>query len=79
MIFPGLERIIFDSAVMGGKPCLRGVRVTVGTIPGLIACGADRAEILRLYPYLEDEAISAALAFGSWRAEGRELPMTAIR
>jgi len=79
MIFPDLERITFDPAVMGGKPCIRGMRVTVGTILGLIASGADRAEILRLYPYLEDEDISAALAYGSWRAEERELPMTVVR
>jgi uncharacterized protein (DUF433 family) len=78
MIFPDLERITFDPAVMGGKPCIRGMRVTVGTILGLIASGSDRAEILRLYPYLEDEDISAALAYGSWRAEERELPMTVV-
>jgi len=78
MIFPDLERITFDPAVMGGKPCIRGMRVTVGTILGLIASGADRAEILRLYPYLENEDISAALAYGSWRAEERELPMTVV-
>ena len=79
MIFPDLERITFDSAVMGGKPCIRGMRVTVGMILGLIASGADRAEILRLYPYLEDADVTAALAYGSWRAEERELPMLAIR
>jgi len=78
MIFPDLERITFDPAVMGGKPCIRGMRVTVGTILGLIASGADRAEILRLYPYLENEDISAALAYGSWRAEERELPMPVV-
>lgn len=79
MIFPDLERITFDPAVMGGKPCIRGMRVTVGMILGLIASGADRAKILRHYPYLEDEDISAALAYGSWRAEERELPMTPVR
>ena len=79
MTFPDLARITIDSAVMGGKPCIRGMRLTVGTILGLIASGADRAEILRLYPYLEDEDISAALAYGSWRAEERELPLTASR
>ncbi len=62
---------------MGGKPCIRGLRVTVGTILGLIASGADREEILRLYPYLEGEDITAALAYAAWRAEERELPMTA--
>ena len=79
MTFPDLERITFDPTVMGGKPCIRGMRVTAGMILGLIASGADRAEILRLYPYLEDEDLSAALAYGSWRAEERELPMTVVR
>lgn len=75
--FPDLKRISFDPAVMGGKPCIRGMRVTVGTILGLIASGADRGEVLRLYPYLENEDITAALAYAAWRAEERELPMTA--
>ena len=79
MTFPDLERITFDPAVMGAKPCVRGMRVTVGMIVGLIASGAERPEILRLYPYLEDEDIAAALAYASWRAEERELPMTAPR
>ena len=50
---------------MGGKPCIRNTRVTVGTILGLVASGTDRDEILRLYPYLEAEDITAALAYGS--------------
>ena len=75
MTFPDLERITFNPAVMGGKPCIRGMRVTVGTILGLIAVGTDRDEILRLYPYLEPEDITAALAYGSWRSEERELPI----
>lgn len=79
MIFPDVGRISLDPAVMGGKPCIRGMRVTVGTILGLIASGADREEILRLYPYLEDEDISAALAYGAWRSEERELPVTVGR
>jgi uncharacterized protein (DUF433 family) len=77
MNFPELERITFDPAQMGGKPCIRGLRVTVGTIIGLIASGADRDEILRLYPYLELDDIVAALAYASWRAEERELPLAA--
>ena len=76
---PELDRITFDPAVMGGKPCIRGMRVTVGMILGLIASGAEREEILRLYPYLEAEDLSAALAYASWRAEERELPMSAVR
>ena len=62
MHFPELERITFDPSVMGGEPCIRGMRVTVGMILGLIASGAERSEILRLYPYLEAEDLSAALA-----------------
>lgn len=78
MNFPDLNRITFDSAVMGGKPCIRGMRVTVGMILGLIASGADRAEILQLYPYLEAEDVTAALAYGAWRSEERELPLPAL-
>jgi len=47
---------------MGGKPCLRGMRVTVGTIVGLVAAGHSPAEILAAYPYLEEEDIRQALA-----------------
>jgi len=79
MKFPDLERITFDPAVTGGKPCIRGMRVTVGMILGLIASGAEREEILKLYPYLESEDIMAALAYATWRAEERELPLTAVR
>lgn len=72
---PELERITFNPAVMGGKPCIRGMRVTVGTIVGLIASGASREEILADYPYLEPEDISAALAYAAWRAEEIEIPL----
>lgn len=47
------QRITFNQNVMGGKPCLRGLRVTVGTIVGLIATGDTEGKILELYPYLE--------------------------
>ena len=75
MIFPEIERITIDRRVMGGKPCIRGMRVTIGTITGLLASGADRAEILRLYPYLEPGDIAAALAYATWPAEERDLPL----
>lgn len=75
MNFPQLERITVDSQVMRGKPCIRGLRVTVGTITGLLASGADAAEILRLYPYLESEDISAALAYASWRTKEKTIPL----
>ena len=58
MHFP---RITHDPAVMGGKPCIRGLRVTVGAIVGLLASGASRERILQAYPYLESEDFDAAL------------------
>jgi len=61
-----LNRITFDPLVMGGKPCIRGLRVTVGMIVGLIASGATVEEILTDYPYLESEDITAALSYAAW-------------
>jgi len=72
-----LTRITFDPKVMGGKPCIRGLRVTVGTIIGLIASDHSHHEILKLYPYLEEEDIREALAYAAWRAEEVELPLVA--
>lgn len=57
----GIERITFDADVMGGKPCIRGLRLTVGTIVGLLAARRTEDEILEAYPYLEREDIHAAL------------------
>jgi uncharacterized protein (DUF433 family) len=70
-----LTRITFSPGLMGGKPCIRGMRVTVGMIVGLIATGHSRQEILKLYPYLEDEDISEALSYAAWRAEESEAPL----
>jgi len=70
-----LDRITLDLNVMGGRPCIRGLRVTVGMIAGLIATGHERAEILKLYPYLEEEDIAQALKYAAWRAEEIELPL----
>jgi len=70
-----LKRITFDSRVMGGRPCIRGMRVTVGTIVGLIASDHTQAEILDLYPYLEKEDIKEALVYAAWRAEEIEIPI----
>lgn len=67
-----LERITLNPAVMGGKPCIRGLRVTVSTILGLLASGKSRERILQAYPYLEHEDIDAALAYAAWRLEERE-------
>ncbi len=70
-----LTRITFNPAVMGGKPCIRGLRVTVGMIVGLVAASHSRQEILRLYPYLEEEDITEALSYAAWRAEESEAPL----
>lgn len=70
-----LDRITFDSEVMGGKPCIRGMRVTVGLLVGLVAAGRTREEILALYPYLEDADITQALTYAAWRAEEIDIPL----
>jgi len=70
-----LKRITFDPNVMGGKPTIRGLRVTVGMIIGLIASGHDNKEILKAYPYLEAEDIREALTYAAWRVEEIELPL----
>jgi len=70
-----LKRITMNPEVMGGKPCVRGLRVTVGTIVGLVAAGRTKDEILKLYPYLEDGDIAEALAYAAWRAEEIEIPL----
>lgn len=70
-----LKRITFDPKVMGGKPTIRGLRVTVGMIIGLIAAGHDNQEILKAYPYLEVEDIREALTYAAWRVEEIELPL----
>lgn len=68
-----LSRITLDPAVMGGRPCIRGLRVTVGTLVGLVAAGKSRQEILSLYPYLEAADIEEALTYAAWRAEEQEI------
>ncbi len=68
-------RITFDPQVMGGKPCIRGLRVTVGTIVGLMASGHSPAEILKAYPYLEEDDLQEALTYAAWRVEEMELPL----
>jgi uncharacterized protein (DUF433 family) len=60
---------------MGGKPCLRGLRVTVGTVVGLMAAGHTEDEILRAYPYLEREDLREALAYAAWRTQEIEVPL----
>jgi uncharacterized protein (DUF433 family) len=70
-----LTRITRSSEVMGGKPCIRGMRVTVGTIVGLMASGHSPSDIIKAYPYLEEADIYEALAYAAWRAEEIEVPL----
>ena len=72
---PEYSRITFDPNVMGGKACIRGQRVTVGTVLGLLAAGRTVEAILDAYPYLEREDIQQALAYAAWRVEELDLPL----
>lgn len=72
-----LARITSDPAVMGGRPCIRGMRVTVGTVLGLLAAGHSTEALLAAYPYLEADDVRAALAYAAWRAEEREITLRA--
>ncbi len=70
-----LDRITFNPDIMGGKACIRGMRVTVGTVVGLLAAGRSHDEILHAYPYLQQEDINQSLAYAAWRLEEREVPL----
>jgi uncharacterized protein (DUF433 family) len=63
------NRITFDSNVMGGRACIRGMRVTVSLILNLIANKMTAAEIVKEYPYLEDEDVTQALQYAAWLAD----------
>lgn len=69
------DRITLDPAVLGGKPCIRGMRLSVGTIVGLLAAGRSHDEVLKAYPYLEPADIQAALAYAAWRSEEIDVPI----
>lgn len=70
-----LDRITQKPGVMGGKACIRGMRVTVGMVVGQIGAGHDIDEILADYPYLEREDVLQALRYAAWRAEEREVEL----
>jgi uncharacterized protein (DUF433 family) len=71
-----LDRITQNPEVMGGKPCIRGVRVTVGMIVGQIGAGRSIDDVLIDFPYLEREDVLQALRYAAWRAEEREVVLT---
>ena len=68
-------RITIDPGKMGGRPCIRGMRITVGTVIGLLASKKSREEVLAMYPYLEDEDITAALNYAMLLANDQDLPI----
>jgi uncharacterized protein (DUF433 family) len=70
-----LNRITQQPEVMGGKACVRGLRVTVGMIVGQIGAGRTVEELLTDYPYLEREDVLQALRYAAWRAEEREVAL----
>ena len=72
------SNITLDPQVMGGKPCIRGMRVTVGTIVGLLATGRTPPEILEAYPYLQESDIRETLAYAAWRVEEIEAPLRPV-
>lgn len=73
------DRITFDPAVMGGKPCIRGMRVTVGMIVGLVAAGKNAKEIVESFPYLEEEDVRQALRYAAWRSQEHDVALAAPR
>ena len=70
-------RITQNPAVMGGKPCIRGLRVTVGMIVGQIGAGRSIEQLLADYPYLQREDVLEALRYAAWRAQEREIDLAA--
>ena len=70
-----LDRITQTAGLMGGKACIRGMRVTVSMIVGQIGAGHSVQKILADYPYLEREDIMQALRYAAWRAEEREFTL----
>ena len=69
------DRITLDPAVMGGKACIRGIRVTVGMILERLAAGQNSHQILEAYPYLEGDDITQALAYAAWRLEEQDIEL----
>jgi uncharacterized protein (DUF433 family) len=74
----GFDRITFDPHVMGGRACLRGMRITVSLVVNLVANGMTMAEIIEAYPYLEPEDVRQALQYAAWLAEETVHPLEPV-
>ena len=73
-----LDRITQQPEIMGGKACIRGMRITVGMIVGQIGAGHSLEKILADYPYLEREDLMQALRYAAWRADEREVMLANV-
>jgi uncharacterized protein (DUF433 family) len=74
----GFDRITFDSHVMGGRACIRGMRIAVSLVVNLVANGMTITEIIDAYPYLEPEDIRQALHYAAWLAEETVHPLEPV-
>ena len=75
---PHFGRITFDPEVMGGRACIRGMRITVALVLNLLANGMSNAEIIEAYPYLEEADIQQALRYAAWLAEENVHPEVSL-
>jgi uncharacterized protein (DUF433 family) len=71
-----IDRITLNQLVMGGKPCIRGMRITVGNVVGLLAAGHSVEEIIDELPELEEADIRAALSYASWSVSEFDMPVS---
>ncbi len=78
MNMPGFDRITVDPKIMAGKPCIRGMRITVALVLNLLAGGMKPEEIIRDYPYLEMEDIHQTLYYAAWLADERIVPLEQV-
>ena len=72
----GFDRITFDPNILGGKACIRGMRISVSLIVNLVANGMTVAEILTEYPNLEEEDVAQALRYAAWASDDVFIPAT---
>ena len=72
------DRITFDPAIMGGRACIRGMRITVALVLNLVANGQSPDEIIADYPYLEVEDIQQSLQYAAWLADERVHPIPSL-
>ncbi|MCH7627062.1 MAG: DUF433 domain-containing protein [Chloroflexi bacterium] len=71
----GFDRITFDQKVMGGRACVRGMRITVALVLNLVSNGMSTEDILNEYPYLETDDIRQALQYAAWLADESIIPL----